>query len=698
MLSMRILIPVAILVLSAACGSVRRTVLADAPQTWFRITLGLADAEPADWSGSVAVSGGRLGALHSVRFDKDDKLNAAAGSWTCHTRRSAVHDPRDWFVGAKHIVPTNMTAPKGAIIANALLVGIEAGSDVRIKTAQGEFRFAPGTIRYGVPAKYMDGRAQVERVPQPVNVTAGDDFENDEPALSDTWLAWIAYRGEKENLIVARRDGSDRQTIASGEFFRPSLAGGYLAVSMRSGDTWKIAVSRLQNNRWGALEPISSGGPDLFPVSALDTTGNLWVAWQGFRDGRSRILSRRFDGKAWGPENIVSENISDAWMPAIAAGLNGAMHFAWDAYDGGVFNVYYRATGGHMRRALRSERYQGNVSVACDKAGGVWLAWEEGGPNWGKDTGFLAREPRGTALYEDRSARLIKLGEGGVPLPPGVEQPKLLAGADGGVWLLMRRRNIKMQAVFSPSLQRDRVQQQSLWDYAVAGVDATGWTEPIPLPLSNGRNDTRAAFIVSDGRIVAAWNADARTFATPYPYVKNDIMTAEIADVKLQGAPKLTPIETQPTAPPVHASEAAQVARMRTRHLLRGDMHRHTDISFDGDLDGGVLEFYRYMIDAAGMDYGALTDHHAGDNKEFFWWVLQKHAKMFLYPGRFTPLFAYERSLRFPNGHRNLIWSKEGVHALPTTPAEEAGTEGAARLYQSLRETGAWRCRTPAPR
>ena len=87
-----------------------------------------------------------------------------------------------------------------------------------------------------------------------------------------------------------------------------------------------------------------------------------------------------------------------------------------------------------------------------------------------------------------------------------------MAGESGGMWVLMRRRNIKMQAVFSPSLQRDRVQQQSLWDYAVAGVDAAGWSEPIPLPLSNGRNDTRAAFTLAEGRVIAAWNGDARTF------------------------------------------------------------------------------------------------------------------------------------------------------------------------------------------
>ncbi len=661
---------------------------ADAPQSWFRITLGLTDTAPADWSGSIQATGGRLTALHSVRFDKDDKVDAAAGSWTCHTRRATVADPRDWFVGAKHIVPTGAAAPLGAMIPNAIVAGFDAAGEIRVHTAQGDFSFDPASIRYAAPARFLDGRVEVERVPQAVNLTAGDSYENDQPAVSERWLAWIAYRDRKESLIVARTDGADRRSIAEGEFSHPALAGDFLAVSMRSGDTWKIAVARYQNGSWSKPEPISDGGPDLFPVAALDSAGDLWLAWQGFRDGRSRILSRRFDGKAWGPETAVSENTSDAWMPAIAAGPNGAMHFAWDAYDGGVFNVFHRVSGGRMRQVRPSTHFQANVSIAVDRAGKVWLAWEDGGPNWGKDTGFLIRERHGTALYEDRAV----VTDPPVVLPAGSERPHLLAGVDGGVWALLRRRNIKMQAVFSPSLQRDRVQQQSLWDYALLRLD--GASQPIPVPLSNGRNDNRAAFtFLADGRLLAAWNADGRTFATPYPYVKNDILTAEI--------PPFAPTASRPAAAhiaasrdvPLHPNEAAQVARMRAARvrnllILRGDMHRHTDISFDGDLDGGILDFYRYMIDAAHMDYGALTDHHAGDNKEFFWWILQKHVKMFYYPGRFTPLFAYERSLRFPNGHRNLIWAKEGVPALATTPAEEAGTEGAARLYAYLRQSG----------
>jgi hypothetical protein len=114
-------------------------------------------------------------------------------------------------------------------------------------------------------------------------------------------------------------------------------------------------------------------------------------------------------------------------------------------------------------------------------------------------------------------------------------------------------------------------------------------------------------------------------------------------------------------------------------------MHRHTDISFDGDLDGSIWDFYRYTIDAAGFEYSALTDHNSGDDSEYLWWVIQKSNDLFYARGRFTPLYGYERSLRFPNGHRNLVFVQRGVRTLARSKEEEAGTEGAAKLYQYLR-------------
>ena len=38
----------------------------------------------------------------------------------------------------------------------------------------------------------------------------------------------------------------------------------------------------------------------------------------------------------------------------------------------------------------------------------------------------------------------------------------------------------------------------------------------------------------------------------------------------------------------------------KTYRLLRGDFHRHTEISQDGGSDGALEDMWRYAIDAAG--------------------------------------------------------------------------------------------------
>ncbi|MGH8337675.1 MAG: hypothetical protein ACRETL_12830, partial [Gammaproteobacteria bacterium] len=72
---------------------------------------------------------------------------------------------------------------------------------------------------------------------------------------------------------------------------------------------------------------------------------------------------------------------------------------------------------------------------------------------------------------------------------------------------------------------------------------------------------------------------------------------------------------------------------------------------------------------------------------EYFWWIIQKSNDLFHYPGRFVPIYAYERSVRYPNGHRNLLWAYRGVRTLPRDPAEDEGKQGAAKIYEYLRRT-----------
>ncbi len=83
--------------------------------------------------------------------------------------------------------------------------------------------------------------------------------------------------------------------------------------------------------------------------------------------------------------------------------------------------------------------------------------------------------------------------------------------------------------------------------------------------------------------------------------------------------------ETPGNAALVHPKEAEDVARIRgyrasingtELRILRGDFHRHTEISGDGAGDGSVEDYFRYMMDAAQMDTGIISDHNAGGDDE----------------------------------------------------------------------------------
>src|SRR5947209_19949174 len=56
----------------------------DPPEHLFRITLGLADKEPTDWNGQVAVVGGAVSKLAGWRFEDKDAVQDNTG-WKCRT-------------------------------------------------------------------------------------------------------------------------------------------------------------------------------------------------------------------------------------------------------------------------------------------------------------------------------------------------------------------------------------------------------------------------------------------------------------------------------------------------------------------------------------------------------------------------------------------------------------------------------------
>ena len=68
--------------------------------------------------------------------------------------------------------------------------------------------------------------------------------------------------------------------------------------------------------------------------------------------------------------------------------------------------------------------------------------------------------------------------------------------------------------------------------------------------------------------------------------------------------------------------------------------------------------------------------------------MIQKAVDLYTVPGKFTPLYSYERSLPYPNGHRNVLFATRGKPILEIAAAEERGEEGAAKLYAYLHKLG----------
>ena len=84
-------------------------------------------------------------------------------------------------------------------------------------------------------------------------------------------------------------------------------------------------------------------------------------------------------------------------------------------------------------------------------------------------------------------------------------------------------------------------------------------------------------------------------------------------------------------------------------------------------------------------------DHDNGFGYEYMWWLIQKSADLHLNPPRFVAAQTYERSVVYPNGHRNVMMPRRGIRPLPRgvlpgTP--EGGTPDTKLLYAYLKHFG----------
>ena len=176
---------------------------------------------------------------------------------------------------------------------------------------------------------------------------------------------------------------------------------------------WDLYGTRYDGSRWlktGRLTEDESS--DCYHQVATGSDGLLWLIWQRTLDGVSQIMLKSFDGSSWSEERQLSNGVSaggNNWWPVLATGSEGTVAAAWDGYASGSYDIYLRISRegewGQVEAVVNTPRFEAHPTLVIDAEGRIWLAWDESGMNWGKDTGFLVADPA-TQLYQSRRVRL----------------------------------------------------------------------------------------------------------------------------------------------------------------------------------------------------------------------------------------------------------------------------------------------------
>ncbi len=336
----------------------------------------------------------------------------------------------------------------------------------------------------------------------PAKIFSDKNLSYTEPDLAvgpdgEVCLVWLAYGAAGDEILAAKRRGGHwgepfSLSAEPGRYLSPRVAaqrnGGCFAV-------WAALVTREKNGP--DVEPVVSSelfgrsydgaqlgprerlteapGSDAAPALAADDSGDLWLAWESFHEGRFDIHARKRTGGSWGSPIRVTDHPDSDSQPSVAIDAAGRVFVAWmsrrDA-DAGDENteIYVRRidTAAGTTRPSTPDTLPTRVSVSdrldalptlIATPTGVALVWTESYFASG------ARHNLPAILYgeaQDRGHRIAWL-EGGSWTAPTASRPSpfvhervtaIPGPTKRELWLLYDELNVRDEKSWSPTMQR----------------------------------------------------------------------------------------------------------------------------------------------------------------------------------------------------------------------------------------------------
>ncbi len=674
------------------------------------IEMGMKDKEPEKWSGLAVVNGAKLVHREGYRFRPDDKL-LDPDRWEASSHRGLRVPPRSPAVARMEGIATvgvvlhvNEITDEASLTLSTVHEGADK-AEVKLKD-----------VLAGRTQELWGGKARVRLVTTANALTSGKT-EDDFPAAAygpdgTLWVAYISYTVRDESRRVEQKN-LDKQPSDFKALYTPDFAD-------------QLFVKYYKDGKWSEPLAITGAKEDLVRCGiAVEKDGKVWVLYSANRKGRHDLYRRTVDSRqnrpdeesnltgkleaalspvaatdqeghvVWRPQSWLTGARSTRqimWHPAIAEGPKGEHASLYDIYDEGDYDVLasLKQPGKDELQVYdiaSSPRFEARPSACYDAKGRLWIAYEEGPEKWGHDYGALAEG--GEPLYSSRSVRVVCLEDGKLMKPvaelptskvkapvTGVPQttqnyekatryayPRLGLDGKGRLWLSYRE---KFGSRYS-------THPGSYWLSFARRLDGDKWSEPIEVHHSDGLLDSRPVMLPhAAGGLLIVHNTDGR-YTTPND-IQNRIYSSYLDLPGEPVEPKLVPHDPGKKNARAYGKEAKDIERIRKYRiesggkkyqLLRGEFHRHTEISWDGGPDGSLEDMFRYAIDAAALDWIGNGDHDNGAGREYPWWLVQKFTDAYTVKDRFTPLFCYERSVSYPHGHRNCLFVQRGVRTLP---------------------------------
>ncbi|HLJ12897.1 MAG TPA: DUF3604 domain-containing protein [Bryobacteraceae bacterium] len=700
-----------------------------------KLEFGLNGTQARQWTGELNASSGAILSTWGWHFLLPDRIVGKNG-WDFSTR--LFRAPNEKYGGQD-------TLPNGvAVLPNGVHVAVNAPEQAKfsVNTNHGNFSFALGELKRVGRLNFLDGDAAAIYLPATRALTRGRASQHDFPSAcaigEDVYVSWITFDNESNFVYLARRRGDKwnwyRVSQSWGDYYWTAIAadgagGVHVVWSEYKNDRWRLVSRSLdtRTERWSPEQHVSADGRrQLFPRMVTDARGNVWATWQEFAGGNFEIFAASYSATGWSKAINISESSANDWNPAIAAAADGTIYIAWDGYERGSYNIYLRSIRdgrlGEMVQVTDSARFNAHVSVAVDQRSRVWLAWDESGPNWGKDWGVLGKP--GTPLHISREIRLAVFENGrwlepvqrlqqAVPAWMGGmnEYPELAVAPNGLIQVFFRHYLHRLPTTDDDPQLRFAGEKgdtapwyevvRQMWSLYAIGFNGAEWLPVRPVPESEGRCWMDTAVTQAGGKLVAFWPVDGRTYADPH------LRSAQLryADFETWDEPALAErmqafAASGSSVPDAAPTERADLARIRAvrwgdkppLRLFRGDLHRHTDISLGALKDGDIIDTYRYAIDAARLDFLGVTDHSFFVRQSYLqydWWRSRQIASMFNNPEYFVTFFAYERTVSYPGGHRNIISTRRDLQLFPIADEEFYEVESyGTRLFPDLKEHG----------